>query len=193
MRVARLFTVILGGARSGKSAYAETLAKERAGDSVVFVATAEALDAEMKERIAAHKAGRPVEWDTLEAPTGVASALQRRFDSGNGTPRMVIVDCLTLLVSNVLMDTETKGQSTQMAQNRVDHELESLFLWQRSSDASLILVSNEVGLGIVPIEPSTRAYRDILGRSNARAAAGADEVFFMVAGIPVPIHTFRKS
>jgi adenosylcobinamide kinase / adenosylcobinamide-phosphate guanylyltransferase len=178
-------TLILGGARSGKSSYAERLARERGADEVWFVATAEPLDEEMRERIRGHQANRPAAWLTLEAPRAVAGAL-RAVAGRSGMPRLVLLDCLTLLASNVLLEADG---SLAAAKGRLEQEVEALLDWRRECGADLVLVSNEVGWGLVPVEPLGRAYRDLLGWANARVATAADEVLLMVAGIPVPIRS----
>ena len=176
----RRLTFILGGARSGKSQYAQQLAAE-SGKRVLFVATAEAGDEEMTERIAAHRASRPQAWETLEAPRQVGKAILERNPSG-----LVLVDCLTLLASNVL------GQFTEPFEQReyevaLDEEIEGLLEVFRQTLAEWLVISNEVGLGVVPASAAGRLYRDALGRANQRLAQAADEVVLMVAGIAVKI------
>ena len=175
--MAKRLTLILGGARSGKSAFAQELARERGGDAVIFVATAQARDDEMSERIEAHRARRPAVWQTIEAPREIAQALE----TARGKPRVVVIDCLTLLVSNVLLADESE------AEVRLMDEVDALIAWQRSHAAEMIVVSNEVGMGLVPEYPLGRAYRDRLGVINQRVGRQADEVFLMVAGLPVEI------
>jgi adenosylcobinamide kinase/adenosylcobinamide-phosphate guanylyltransferase len=175
----RQLTLILGGARSGKSDFAQTLARQRGGDAVVFVATAEARDDEMRARIAAHRAARPVAWQTLEVPRAVARALASVTDA-----RVIVVDCVTLWASNVLLAEEANA-SAVMAR-----EIEELLAWYRANDAALILVSNEVGMGLVPDNALGRAYRDLLGTVNKQVAAAADQVFLLVAGLPIEIKSY---
>lgn len=171
--------LILGGARSGKSAYAEKLARERGGQ-VLYVATATAGDEEMARRIAVHRAQRPSDWVTLEASSQVG---QRVRACGIQT-RTVLLDCMTLLVSNVLLALGEGGSESE-AQTAVDTELDDLLAAYAESPALWIVVSNEVGLGLVPPYPLGRLYRDILGRANQRLAQIADAVIFMVAGLPM--------
>lgn len=177
-------TLILGGARSGKSTYAENLVKER-GQRVLYIATAEALDAEMAARIEKHKAQRPDGWQTMEVPTGVAPAL-RNFPSQADT---ILLDCLTMLVSNVVLSSggSVDEPNETFATQAVDSEIESLMAVIQESSANWIIVSNEVGMGLVPPYPLGRYYRDLLGRANQRLAAQADEVYLLVAGIPMPL------
>lgn len=169
-------TLILGGARSGKSDYAERLAAEL-GQHVLYIATAEAGDEEMAQRIAAHRAARPATWQTVEAPRYIGAALAEVQER----PDAILLDCLTLLASNLLLAMESEPQAAIEAALRV--ELESLLAAQQRLAASLIMVSNEVGLGLVPPYPLGRVYRDVLGRANQYLAARADRVIFMVAGI----------
>ncbi len=172
-------TLILGGARSGKSRFAQELAA-RLRKRVLFVATCEPLDEEMNARIKAHQRSRPRNWKTLETPTDVAKAMKGKI----GDAEVVIIDCLTLLVSN-LMGTEEPDSET--LEKRVTDELENLVTFVRTSKAHFIIVSNEVGLGLVPPYPAGRVYRDALGMANQMLASNADEVYFMVAGIPISL------
>ncbi len=168
---------ILGGARSGKSSFAERLARQRG--RVLFAATAEALDADMKRRITAHQEQRPREWGTLEEPMELASALPPALE-GYDT---CLLDCLTLWVSNLLLSMECSPNADREILAALDRVIE---VYERSS-ASWIVVSNEVGLGVAPATPLGRVYRDILGRVNQAVAARADRVYPMVAGIAMEI------
>ena len=166
-------TLILGGARSGKSTAAERLA--RRGDRVLFVATAEALDEEMGRRIRDHRRGRPTGWDTVEEPRELVSVLQPRIPHYD----VVLVDCITMWVSNLLLAMECHND----AERRVADEAHRLLDLMQDSHAAWILVSNEVGSGIVPASPLGRAFRDALGRVNQIIAARSDRVLLMVAGL----------
>jgi adenosylcobinamide kinase/adenosylcobinamide-phosphate guanylyltransferase len=170
----RSLVLITGGARSGKSAFAQRLAESRGGE-VLFVATAEALDDEMAERIARHRADRPAHWRTLEAPRGLAGAL-----AAAPPAPIVLLDCVTLWVTNLLL-AEGAAWDSAVA------ELDALLAWRRASRAELIAVTNEVGLGIVPADLLSRTYRDWLGAFNQRLAAEAGSVYLCVAGIPLEI------
>ena len=173
-------TLILGGARSGKSAYAQTIAAER-GDTVLYVATAEAGDGEMATRIAAHRAERPAHWQTLEASRDVGAAIRSQANH-----HIVLLDCLTLLANNVIVplpEPVTEADATKALQNEVDDLLRAY----HDSTAQWIIVSNEVGLGVVPPYSLGRVYRDALGRANQQLAAQADDVILMVAGLPMKI------
>lgn len=187
-------TLILGGARSGKSTYGEALAP-RLGRRVLYVATAEALDDEMRARVAAHQDRRPAGWITLEAPRNVGTALRASTEAR--TADVILLDCLTLLVSNVILaqEQESDGRSgpdvpvldEETAWTAVEAEVESLFEAHRLLGAHLIVVSNEVGLGVVPPYSLGRTYRDCLGRANQLLARAADHAILMVAGLPVDL------
>lgn len=171
--------LILGGARSGKSSYAQELAGQLS-DRVLYVATAQAGDDEMQERIVAHRASRPDSWETVEAPLNVASALHA---AASDAP-VILLDCLTMLVSNVILSGD---QAEAVAEERVSAEVEALYRYYEEHAATMIIVSNEVGMGLVPLYPVGRVYRDTLGRANQRLAARADKVLFLVAGIPLDL------
>jgi len=172
-------TFILGGARSGKSRFAQGLAA-KLGKRVLFVATCEPLDEEMNARIEVHKRSRPHTWKTLEAPTNVSKAMKSKIVDAE----VVILDCLTLLISN-LMGTEDIDAET--LDKKVTAELEDLVAFMRTTKAHFIIVSNEVGLGLVSPYPAGRIYRDALGMANQMLAKNADEVYFMVAGIAIAL------
>lgn len=200
---------VLGGARSGKSAFAERLAALRQaqeGGRVLYVATAEALDADMERRIANHRRQRPPEWDTLEEPLNLASALSDALQGYDALPGhdappgydTCLLDCLTLWVSNMLLSMEERprpsiehgaGANPPPEGEGVAVEQEILVSARRlmetyeKSPATWIVVSNEVGLGVVPPSRLGAVYRDALGRVNQLVAARADKVYFMAAGL----------
>lgn len=182
---------VLGGARSGKSDYALESARQLAGDApVLFIATAQAGDDEMRARIAQHQSERPDHWQTLEAPLRVGAALRNHLaQMDRPAPAVLLLDCLSLLVSNVLFADGRSGEAESMAsmQARLDAELDELLAAARSMDKPLIVVSNEVGMGIVPLGRVSRNYRDLLGRANRRMAAAADQAILVVAGIPLDL------
>jgi adenosylcobinamide kinase/adenosylcobinamide-phosphate guanylyltransferase len=159
-------TLVLGGARSGKTRYA-LAAAERLGERPVMIATAEALDAEMAARIARHRAERGAQWRTLEAPLDLAGALGA-VEAGE----TAVVDCLTLWLSNLMY-----------AERDVERETETLVA--ALAGRRVILVANEVGLGVVPDNALARRFRDEAGRMNQRIAAAADRVVFVAAGLPM--------
>ncbi len=167
-----LVTLVLGGARSGKSAYAEHLVALAGGSGGpgLYVATAEAGDSEMAERIRRHRARRGDAWMTVEEPLELAEALRRYSAPG----RPVLVDCLTLWLSNVMA-----------AERDVDAEVAGLTGTLGRLAGSVVLVSNEVGLGLVPATPLGRAFRDHAGRLNQAVAQVADRVILVAAGLPL--------
>src|SRR5262249_42091114 len=178
--------LILGGARSGKSAYAQQLAQELGGSRVLFVATAQAWDEEMTQRIAQHRQERPTAWRTLEAPQHVGPAIAMALDDG----AVVLVDCLTLLVSNTILHL-SESPDPAAAAAAVQAELTALSQTYQGTAATYIVVSNEVGL--VPDNPLGRLYRDLLGRANQTLAAQAEAVYFMVAGLPVEVKALARA
>lgn len=171
--------LVTGGARSGKSGYAERRAAELGGMAVTYVATAQAFDEEMARRISRHRAERPVEWITVEAPRRAGEAVRSA-----GTPT-VLVDCLTILASNALSAVEAEGEAAIEAAVLAEAE------WLRDAalarEGSTLIVTNEVGMGVHPPTALGRWYRDALGRANALLAAAAEEVTLLVSGIPVRI------
>jgi adenosylcobinamide kinase/adenosylcobinamide-phosphate guanylyltransferase len=169
---------VLGGARSGKSTYALEWAAGQ-GERVLFVATAQATDEEMAERIRRHKAERPPHWDTLEAPLNTGQAI---IDSWAGQSA-VVVDCMTLLAANALLALP-EDASPQAAEEAIVGQAEGLLRAYRHTQAHWLIVSNEVGLGVVPPTYLGRVYRDGLGRANQLIARAADDVRLLVAGIP---------
>ncbi len=165
--------LILGGVRSGKSHYALERA-QTLGGRIAFLATAEALDPEMVERIARHRRARPADWLTVEEPVEIASALRGLM----GRADVVIVDCLNLWVSNLVCGEET-GESSLFIR------AEELVKVVGARPYHLILVSNEVGMGVHPEAPIGRRFRDLLGLVNQQVAGVSDEVVLLVAGLPL--------
>jgi adenosylcobinamide kinase/adenosylcobinamide-phosphate guanylyltransferase len=165
-----LQTLILGGARSGKSRYAETLAQQ-SGREVIYIATATAQDAEMQSRIAHHQASRPAHWQTIEEPLALATCLQQHA----APERLLLVDCLTLWLTNLLCAEDA---------SRLQQETTQLLQRLPELPGDIIFVSNEVGLGIIPLGELTRRYVDEAGRLHQQLAAQMQRVVFMVAGLP---------
>jgi adenosylcobinamide kinase/adenosylcobinamide-phosphate guanylyltransferase len=165
---------VTGGVRSGKSRFAQEIAMKFPG-SKAYLATAQALDEEMQKRINRHRKSRPRTWMTLEEPVHIGDVIQkegRRFD-------LILLDCLTLWLSNLMM--------AGWSQKKILGETTRFLKMARRSSASFILVSNEVGLGIVPDNPSARFFRDVSGMIHQRVAQEADEVYFLICGLPQKI------
>jgi adenosylcobinamide kinase/adenosylcobinamide-phosphate guanylyltransferase len=169
--VAPRIRFVLGGARSGKSAYAESLALKSGGD-LVYIATAEIFDEEMEARIDLHRQRRGPEWKLVEAPVDLPQAIR----ASDGENTVILVDCLSVWTTNLLIHDQDIAQSR-------DSLLETL----RDCHGSLVLVASETGLGIVPDNALSRRFRDANGLLNQAVAATADEVFFMIAGIALRI------
>jgi adenosylcobinamide kinase/adenosylcobinamide-phosphate guanylyltransferase len=162
-------TLVLGGARSGKSSFAEKLIGD-SGLARVYIATATGSDEEMQARIAHHRSRRGESWTTIEEPLALVAALSREVAAG----RAVLVDCLTLWLSNLMF-----------AERDLENESRELAAFLRSSPHPIILVSNEVGLGLVPDTPLGRRFRDAQGRLNQIVAAAVPNVLFIAAGLPL--------
>ena len=165
--------LIGGGARSGKSRFALDYASDPSRRRA-FVATAQAGDEEMRERIRAHQLNRGPEWTTIEEPLALADVLKARSPEFD----VLLVDCVTLWLSNILLDAERNAEAEI---NRLMHTLDD------PAAATVILVTNEVGCGIVPESELTRTFRDLAGRLNQELARRADEVYWMVFGIPIEV------
>ncbi len=161
--------LVLGGARSGKSRYAQARAESHSGD-LIYIATAQAFDAEMEDRIARHIADRGPRWSTLDVPLDLPDAIVANAAPGG----VLLVDCLTLWTSNLMF-----------AERDVDAETEALAAAVAQAAGPVILVANEVGLGIVPDNALARRFRDVAGRLNQAIATAADEVQFVAAGLPL--------
>jgi len=163
---------ITGGCRSGKSRYALHYANQHFSKKL-FLATCEVLDEEMAQRIENHKKMRGLEWQTVEEPVDIID----RIKEDGADSEVILIDCLTLWLYNLSMKWDSDL--------RIMEETETLIDTLKKSDASFILVSNEVGMGIVPADPLSRRYRDLLGTMNQRIAEALDTVIFMVSGIPI--------
>jgi adenosylcobinamide kinase/adenosylcobinamide-phosphate guanylyltransferase len=172
--------LILGGARSGKSAHAQALALEMGGPAVLYLATAQGHDEEMLWRIALHRADRPAGWRTLEAPSLIGAPVAEAAADA----RVVLLDCMTLLTSNAVLSAGDDVPAP-VAEAAVAREVAALLAAYQTGDATWIVVSNEVGMGLVPPYPLGRVYRDALGRANQTLAAAADGVSLLVAGLPM--------
>ena len=166
-------SLILGGARSGKSALAERIAAE-SGREVVYIATAQGGDGEMRERIAHHRSQRPSHWRCVEEPVALATTLREHADDG----RCVLVDCLTLWLTNLLADPDAA---------RFEYERIALLDVLPDLRGDIVLVSNEVGLGVVPMGALTRRFVDEAGRLHQALARRCDRVLFVAAGLPLAL------
>jgi adenosylcobinamide kinase / adenosylcobinamide-phosphate guanylyltransferase len=176
--LAKQIILLIGGARSGKSYYAQQLAAEL-DSKVLFVATGEALDEEMKARIVEHKKDRPKTWRTLEIATGIGKKIENQI----GNAEVVIIDCITLLISNLLREKPDDPQAEKLVKAEINALIEAM----DKLDARFIVVSNEVGMGLVPDNKLGRIYRDLLGKANQILAAHATEVYLMLACLPVQV------
>lgn len=177
--------LITGGARSGKSRLAEELAL-KSGQKTAYIATAAVYDAEMEERVRLHKNRRPDTWQTVEETLDLAGALDRLLPDRE----IVILDCLTFWLTNMLMDMYDESvvaKAQPKWEQLILDKLDGFLLTAAGAPYRLLVVSNEVGLGLVPDNPLGRVFRDLAGRANQKVAQAADAVFFTVAGIPVKI------
>ncbi|MGQ9558212.1 MAG: bifunctional adenosylcobinamide kinase/adenosylcobinamide-phosphate guanylyltransferase [Desulfurispora sp.] len=172
--------LVLGGTRSGKSAFAEQLAA-RTGDTVTYIATARVTDEEMARRVAGHRSRRPEYWRTVEETRELAAAVRRwGYDS-----QVVLIDCLSVWLGNILWDSA--GQPPEQVQDFVEQQVAELAAACREVPAAVIMVASEVGLGVVPAYPLGRLFRDLAGLVNQRLAAVADRVYLVVAGLAVDL------
>jgi adenosylcobinamide kinase / adenosylcobinamide-phosphate guanylyltransferase len=188
--------LILGGVRSGKSRFGESLATElassRTPSEVLYVATAEPRDDEMSRRIRIHRASRPSSWQTMEQPLGVG----RQLSQLEHPPRVVLLDCLTLLVSNVMLqsgDELSESRQAQDAEERVRTEIDELVRITKQCGFTLVIVSGEVGMGIVPESKLGRLFRDLLGWANQELSRHADATYLMVAGHAINVASVSTS
>ncbi|MGI6036994.1 MAG: bifunctional adenosylcobinamide kinase/adenosylcobinamide-phosphate guanylyltransferase [Limnochordia bacterium] len=171
-------TLVLGGARSGKSRWGEKLAAQN--PPVTYIATAEARDLEMTRRIARHQAERPGDWSTVEAPYDLLSALNEASKGGS-----IIIDCLTLYISNLL--EKYSQEDVNQREKLILAEVEAVASLSEGHPANIIIISNEVGLGLVPPSALGREFRDLCGWANQRLAKRAQRVYYTVAGIALDI------
>ena len=179
--------MVTGGARSGKSSFAEEKAKGL-GTNILYIATAIAFDDEMKERIRRHRLQRPSSWETLEAFRDFGTVLPERLKGRDA----VLLDCMTVMVSNIMLQKAMDWESLptdeiNKVEAEVSEQVEALLSIIKGADIPFILVTNELGMGVVPASALGRAARDIAGRANQQVARAADEVYFCVSGIPVKI------
>ncbi len=183
--------LILGGARSGKSSFAEKVAAKIGNNDVTYLATAEALDDEMKERIAHHQSRRPDTWDTVEEPIKISKTLEKIENN-----QTVLIDCITLLVTNMLLEFDNRDQNVSLEDDykKEEHildEIKGIMKTAKQKQLNLILVSNIVGLGLVPEYKLGRLFRDISGRVNQYLAEKSDKIILTVAGIPIELDKLK--
>lgn len=179
--------LVTGGARSGKSTFAEDMAKKY-GEKILYVATSKAIDDEMKERIEKHRAQRPAHWQTLEA----YKDLDRELTDVVRGKDAVLLDCITIMVTNLMLEQSSDWEGltrerVQRVESEVKTQIETLIKAAGASGIPFILVTNEVGMGVVPPSAIGRDFRDIAGRMNQILARAADEVYFCVSGIPMKV------
>ena len=181
-------TLVTGGARSGKSTFAEELVAEK-GDKILYIATAKAIDEEMTDRIRRHRERRPDSWDTLEQYSGLGAVLPDRSRDYDA----MLLDCVTIMSTNIIFDIPSMQQADIpledmfRAEQVLIDEVEQMIAAFPKLQCDLVLVTNEVGLGLVPEYPISRFYRDALGRVNQALGRAADEVYFVTCGIPQKI------
>ncbi|UJD89736.1 bifunctional adenosylcobinamide kinase/adenosylcobinamide-phosphate guanylyltransferase [Rahnella aquatilis] len=180
--------LITGGARSGKSRFAEQVA-EKLGGEVLYIATSVVTDAEMAERIRYHQQQRPAHWHTFESYRDLGNIIlehQVQFPT-------IIIECITTLMTNLLFDiageTSVEDMDFEAIEQHIFAQTTQLTKVAQQADSEVIIVTNEVGMGIVPDNLLARRFRDIAGRVNQQLAAAADDVYLIVSGIPVPVKT----
>ena len=180
--------LITGGARSGKSSYAEKLARELGGN-ILYIATSIPFDEEMKSRVKKHRESRPGKWDTYEGYSGLGRVISGKGSKYNG----ILLDCITVMVTNLLLEypgidyDNACYEDYSEAEKEIKEEIEELLEGVRQSEATVIMVTNELGSGIVPENLLGRVFRDIAGRMNQYIAERCDEVFITVCGLPLKL------
>lgn len=179
--------VVTGGARSGKSSFAEVLAKDYKCD-VIYIATSIPFDDEMKIRIKKHIEQRPKDWKTIEAYRDIDEHLAQEKNSSS----VFLLDCITIMITNIMLETPIDWDSASdkeidYVENEVKIQIEKVLKAAKEIDSTFILVTNEIGMGIVPENKLSRIFRDIAGRMNQILAKSADEVYLCVSGIPMKI------
>lgn len=179
-----MIVLVTGGARSGKSSFAEALVA-KLGARILYVATAVPFDEEMADRIKKHQSARPKTWQTKEAYQNFGAVFTPGFDGA-------ILDCVTILVTNLMMDEKIDWETAPMeavnqAEARLQSEIDGLVTAAKKAAYPVVMVTNELGMGVVPQNRFTRVFRDIAGRVNQKLAKNAAEVYFTVSGIPIKI------
>jgi len=176
--------LVLGGVRSGKSVFAESRVVALSQGQALYVATGLAVDDEMQERIRRHQESRPRDWSTLEEPVNLSDKLAPLLQ-GSGSLGVVIIDSVDVWVANLLMEYQSLNK--QALEKTVINETDKLLALAADSPQAFVMVSSEVGLGLVPPEPLGRSFQDLLGTVNQKIAASATEVYLVFAGIPSKI------
>lgn len=182
---------ISGGARSGKSSFAEKKALEHS-NQVLYIATAIAFDKEMADRIRCHQERRPGHWQTIEAYKGLASCLQERTACLQQPP-LLLLDCLTVMVTNILMEQKVADwdavspEEVGLLEKIVEKEVDEFLHFIKQYKGNTLIVSNELGMGLVPPSRLGRYFRDIQGRMNQKTAEAADQAYFLVSGLPLQL------
>ncbi|GAB6157541.1 bifunctional adenosylcobinamide kinase/adenosylcobinamide-phosphate guanylyltransferase [Desulfotomaculum varum] len=176
--------LVLGGSRSGKSRFAENLAQQL-GEKVLYIATATVYDEEMARRVQSHRSRRPAVWDTVEEPLQIIEVIQKQANRYHA----MLLDCLTLWLTNLLLtdNMPDPGRTAPEQEKYILNKVTQLVEASRRCGSSVLVVSNEVGLGIVPETPLGRTFRDIAGSANQMIAHFADEVYFVAAGLPITL------
>jgi adenosylcobinamide kinase / adenosylcobinamide-phosphate guanylyltransferase len=179
--------LITGGARSGKSNYAESMAKIYENKDVAYIATSLPIDEEMRDRIKRHQKNRPNDWITFENYSKIDNILENNF-----TKKLFLVDCITIMVTNLIFDynkhsDEIDSKSANDINDKILAYINNILIICRNNNFTIFFVTNEVGMGIVPDNSISRVFRDIAGRVNQRLAAESDDVYFRISGIPVKI------
>ena len=192
--------LIIGGARSGKSSLAEEIARHRennSGDGVIYIATARAGDEEMEARIAAHKQRRPDSWLTIEEELYPGQELCKYIaGEKSSSPEVVLLDCITLLVSNTIMSREEEKMDDSAEDQifqQIMEEIDDIIQLADEYNFDLLFVSNEAGMGVVPPSKLGRLFRDISGKINRKIEDRSDRTYFMVAGKPIDIEEIAAS
>jgi adenosylcobinamide kinase/adenosylcobinamide-phosphate guanylyltransferase len=179
-----MITLVTGGARSGKSSFGESLLKDFL--KVLYIATSIPFDEEMRERVRKHKDQRPGYWDTLEAYKNFKDEFSNiAYHEYDG----IILDCITIMISNILLESfnEDKENDYGLIEDKIIYQVDELIEVLKNAGCKVVIVTNEVGSGIVPENKLSREFRDIAGRVNQRIAKAADEVYLVVSGLPVKI------
>ena len=178
---------ILGGVRSGKSSFAEALATQLGGENVVYLATGEAIDDEMTDRIARHQSSRPASWQTVESRRELATSISQLIP----LPKVILVDCLTIWISNILLDA---GEGTPFSEieRQMREEIDQFLEVVQKTNVSVIVVAGEVGMGVVPDSLLGRQFRDLHGWANQVLVRAASNSYLMIAGRAVNLDSISK-